>query len=157
MVAFACVAGLVINLVRVHPYELSCFNEFVGSPENGRKILADSNLDWGQGLLQLKALQSSRPEFTNMTLFYFGDVEPARYAITGISYLIDASDRFGHLPKAWNEIHTPYVAVSTSLSDGPWGPTAFFKVLRSIKPSAATADGSIRIYETSKVQQSHRN
>jgi hypothetical protein len=37
----------------VHPHYISYFNELVG-PSNGYKYLADSNIDWGQDLLQLK-------------------------------------------------------------------------------------------------------
>jgi hypothetical protein len=37
----------------IHPHYISYFNELVG-PSNGYKFLADSNIDWGQDLLQLK-------------------------------------------------------------------------------------------------------
>ena len=44
--------------------------------EGGRHILADSNLDWGQGLESLARLQREQPEFRDMTFYYFGDTEP---------------------------------------------------------------------------------
>ncbi len=43
-------AGLVAAVAGSHPYELTYFNILAGGPEGGRHILADSNLDWGQGL-----------------------------------------------------------------------------------------------------------
>jgi 4-amino-4-deoxy-L-arabinose transferase-like glycosyltransferase len=37
----------------IHPHYVSYFNELIG-PSNGYKYLAESNVDWGQDLLQLK-------------------------------------------------------------------------------------------------------
>jgi len=141
------VISLALNSFRTHPWELTYFNEFVGGPESGRRILADSNLDWGQGLLQFREMQCKRAEFNSMTLFYFGDVAPAVYGISGMTFQVDASDQFKHLPKTLGELNSQYVAVSTSLSDGPWGPLEYFRVFREIKPVTTTPDGSIRIYE----------
>ena len=141
-------AGLAGTTLRAHPWELTYFNEFIGGPEMGRKVLADSNLDWGQGLLELKEMQSVEPKFRRMTLFYFGDVAPSVYGLAGESFRIDASDQFDHLPKRWQEIESDYIAVSTSLS----GPLAFFKPLRTLAPIATTPDGSIRIYESMQIQ-----
>lgn len=152
MVAVLLLISLGVNIARVHPWELTYFNEAVDGPEEGRKILADSNLDWGQGLLQFKEMQRERPELANCTLFYFGDLDPAYYGVNVKSYVIDASDKFAHLPRAWGDVQTPYVAVSTSLSDGPWGPALIFRLLRLVQPAGATSDGSIRIYEMKSVK-----
>ena len=73
------------------PYELTYFNALAGGPLGGRRILADSNLDWGQGLKSLARLQRQRPEITDMTLYYFGDTEPAHYGVAGVSQMINAS------------------------------------------------------------------
>jgi hypothetical protein len=145
--AVMIVASLGLNTFRTHPWELTYFNEFVGGPELGRRILADSNLDWGQGLLQLREMQCTRPELNSLTLFYFGDVAPSVYEISGMTFQVDASDRFEHLPKTLAGLNSQYVAVSTSLSDGPWGPSEYFRIFREIKPVTTTPDGSIRIYE----------
>jgi hypothetical protein len=46
----------------IHPHYISYFNELVG-PSNGYKYLADSNVDWGQDLLQLKHyLDQKKPD-----------------------------------------------------------------------------------------------
>ena len=147
MAAVMIVISLALNTFRTHPWELTYFNEFVGGPESGRRILADSNLDWGQGLLQFREMQCKRSEFNSMTLFYFGDVAPTVYGISGMTFQVDASDQFEHLPKTLTGLNSRYVAVSTSLSDGPWGPSEYFRIFREIKPVTTTPDGSIRIYE----------
>ncbi len=48
-----CVLAMLPGSLLIHPHYLSYFNELVG-PANGYKYLADSNVDWGQDLLQLK-------------------------------------------------------------------------------------------------------
>lgn len=144
--------AMLFTQFQTHPWELTYFNSFVGSPEAGRKILADSNLDWGQGLLSFNQLLKTNPKMQDVTLFYFGDIEPKFYHVPCKAYKVDASDQFGHLPRSWNDIQTRFVAVSTSLSDGPWGPTGFFKPLRIIAPAATTPDGSVRVYETRLIQ-----
>src|SRR5262249_10198470 len=40
--------GQGVAVASIHPYELSYFNVLAGGPVGGRRILADSNLDWGQ-------------------------------------------------------------------------------------------------------------
>ena len=67
----------------VHPHELTYFNALAGGPRGGRHILSDSNLDWGQGLKGLARLQRSEPEYRDLTLYYFGDTDPAHYGVRG--------------------------------------------------------------------------
>lgn len=43
------------ELARIHPHELSYFNPLAGGPEGGRRILSDSNVDWGLDLKRLAA------------------------------------------------------------------------------------------------------
>src|SRR5262249_4468416 len=42
------------SAISIYPNYLAYFNEFAGGPDNGHKILLDSNLDWGQDLKGLK-------------------------------------------------------------------------------------------------------
>ncbi len=44
----------VISVISVYPHFIAYYNEFVGGPEKGYLIAADSNLDWGQDLKRLK-------------------------------------------------------------------------------------------------------
>ena len=59
------------ELVRIHPHELSYFNAFAGGPEHGRKLLSDSNVDWGLDLKRL-ASELARRHAARPTIVYFG-------------------------------------------------------------------------------------
>ncbi|HEX9148203.1 MAG TPA: phospholipid carrier-dependent glycosyltransferase, partial [Thermoanaerobaculia bacterium] len=59
------------ELLRIHPHELSYFNAFAGGPERGRRILSDSNVDWGLDLKRL-ASELSRRGVVDPTIVYFG-------------------------------------------------------------------------------------
>ncbi len=55
----------------IHPHELSYFNAFAGGPLGGRKILSDSNVDWGLDLKRLGA-ELKRRGIADPTVVYFG-------------------------------------------------------------------------------------
>ncbi len=67
------------DALRYAPGYLSYFTPFVRPAESFR-LLTDSNLDWGQGLLALKDYQRSRPG-ERISLSYFGSVDPQVYGI----------------------------------------------------------------------------
>jgi hypothetical protein len=75
----ALVAAQAADAFRYAPDYLSYFNAFVSSSES-YKLLSDSNLDWGQGLLALREYERVHPD-SAMWLAYFGGVDPASYAI----------------------------------------------------------------------------
>ncbi|HEY7114095.1 MAG TPA: hypothetical protein VIA45_14280, partial [Thermoanaerobaculia bacterium] len=56
---------------RIHPHELSYFNPLAGGPVGGRKILTDSNVDWGLDLRRLAA-ELRRRGVKDPTVVYFG-------------------------------------------------------------------------------------
>jgi 4-amino-4-deoxy-L-arabinose transferase-like glycosyltransferase len=58
-------------LARIHPHELSYFNAFVGGPEGGRRMLSDSNVDWGLDLRRLSE-ELARRGVSDPTVAYFG-------------------------------------------------------------------------------------
>jgi hypothetical protein len=64
----------------IHPHYLSYFNELVGGPRNGYRSLADSNVDWGQDLKELKAWMD-RERVPEIKLAYFGSADPDYYGI----------------------------------------------------------------------------
>jgi hypothetical protein len=64
---------------RYAPDYLSYFNLFV-RPAESWKLLSDSNLDWGQGLIALRKYQAQNPN-ENIHLAYFGTVDPSLYGI----------------------------------------------------------------------------
>ncbi len=71
------VAG--VEIVTVHPHELSFFNALAGGPEGGRRFFVDSSLDWGQDLLRLKEAAPSLAPAGLGTVVFGGDL-PARHA-----------------------------------------------------------------------------
>ena len=122
----------------------------------GHRILADSNLDWGQGLKSLARLQRDQPEFSDMTLYYFGDTEPVHYGVSGPSYVINAIDDQSTLA-GLDSVKTPYLAVSASLQWGPWGPPGFFHILDRLEPIRFTDDTTIAIYRTADLRRITRS
>jgi len=82
----ACVALLATWYVGaaafVHPNYLAYFNELVGGPRNGHKVLVDSSLDWGQDLKPLAGWLRQRG-IPSVKLSYFGTGDPEYYRIPG--------------------------------------------------------------------------
>ncbi len=70
------------DTLRYAPDYLSYFTPFV-KPATSYKLLSDSNVDWGQGLLALRKYQQQHPDET-IHLAYFGTMDPRLY---GIRYL----------------------------------------------------------------------
>jgi len=146
------VAGMAAALAATHPHELSYFNELAGGPIGGRHVLSDSNLDWGQGARALARLQRDRPEFRDLTLYYFGDTDPAHYGVVGRRIVFDANRTPTDLPPTL-AAETAFVAVSASLQWGPWGPEGYFRRLDRVEPVAYTDDTTIAIYRASDVRR----
>jgi hypothetical protein len=68
-----------VDVLRYAPGYLSYFTPFV-NPATSWKLLSDSNLDWGQGLLALRDYQQQHPNET-IHLDYFGTIDPKLYGI----------------------------------------------------------------------------
>jgi 4-amino-4-deoxy-L-arabinose transferase-like glycosyltransferase len=78
----AAVLLLAIDVSRYAPDYLSYFNLPV-PPQDTWRILADSSVDWGQGLLALRAYQQRHPGET-IYLAYYGNVDPSVYGIRSV-------------------------------------------------------------------------
>jgi hypothetical protein len=74
------VAASAFSAWRIAPYPVAYFNELVGGPAGGRRILSDSNLDWGQGLSAL-ADYVQEEKLDGIYLSYFGTAPPEYYGI----------------------------------------------------------------------------
>src|SRR5262245_29434129 len=75
-----CVAWAGVSAARSDPQPISYFNELAGGPRGGLRFVADSNVDWGQGLPQLKAyLDANGPDVVYLS--YFGTDRPEAYGI----------------------------------------------------------------------------
>ncbi len=76
------VLGQMSSLAMAYPRVLGYFNFLCGGPAAGPRLLADSNLDWGQDLPALKQrLQQLQARRT--LIGYFGTALPAAYGIEG--------------------------------------------------------------------------
>jgi hypothetical protein len=75
-----CVAWCAVSAVRSDPYPLSYFNEVAGSPRDGLRFVADSNVDWGQGLPALKQYLDANG-IEAVYLSYFGTDRPEAYGV----------------------------------------------------------------------------
>lgn len=73
VIALACNAA---SVARIHPHELSYFNELAGGPENGWWHLMESNIDWGQDLLLLKRWIDDHPSARPLSLALYSGLDP---------------------------------------------------------------------------------
>jgi hypothetical protein len=69
-----------VSFAAVSPDHLSYFNEAAGGPRRGPEWLSDSNVDWGQGLIQLRDYVEERG-LRDYSLCYFGSISPRRYGL----------------------------------------------------------------------------
>lgn len=68
--------------VAIMPDHLSYFNQIAGGPEGGIEWLDNSNVDWGQGLFQLRDFIEGNG-IEDYAFFYFGVADPTYYGIHG--------------------------------------------------------------------------
>jgi hypothetical protein len=64
----------------IYPDYLAYFNLFAGGPQRGYQVLVDSNLDWGQDLLQLRRYMEQKG-WDEVRLSLFSLVDPALYGV----------------------------------------------------------------------------
>ena len=64
----------------IYPDYLAYFNLFAGGPARGYQVLLDSNLDWGQDLVQLRRYMEEKG-LDEVWLSAMGLTDPARYGI----------------------------------------------------------------------------
>jgi 4-amino-4-deoxy-L-arabinose transferase-like glycosyltransferase len=72
----ALIAWVIVGTLNIHPHHLSYFNEVAGGPDEGHYHLVDSNIDWGQDLLNLQEWLQNHPEAQPLGLAYFGLIDP---------------------------------------------------------------------------------
>jgi hypothetical protein len=76
----AMVLWLIIGSAKIFPHYLTFFNEMAGGPQNGYKILIDSNLDWGQELIGLRNYMTQE-NISSVKLSYHGTADPTAYGV----------------------------------------------------------------------------
>lgn len=70
-----------VSAARIYPHHLSFVNELGGGPENGYRIFADANVDWGQYLVGLQKYLAAE-NVVSVELSYFGSADPAAYGLS---------------------------------------------------------------------------
>lgn len=61
-IVLLCLTSAVASSSMRFPHSFAYFNELAGGPKNGHAHLLDSNIDWGQDLIELKQWLDERPE-----------------------------------------------------------------------------------------------
>jgi 4-amino-4-deoxy-L-arabinose transferase-like glycosyltransferase len=143
------VTWLIFDVVRIAPHYESFFNQLAGPWQNWSNLLVDSNLDWGQDLIELRRAMETRGIDT-VNLAYFGKAAPEAY---GVRYQpLPSYLRFmeGREIAAYNPF-TPepgwYAISATALRTGIMTPETvdLYKVFRGLEPDAR-AGYSIYLY-----------
>jgi hypothetical protein len=141
IVASILLVGLAIESLSICPRYFTFFNVAAGGPSRGWKIVNDANVDWGQGLIDLKNWQDATHSGP-IELAYFGAVNPATYGIDWVPF------GKGHDEK--------YVAVSSCFLVGMrhrahgttgthWLQLPYYQALQR-EPVVANPAGAIFIY-----------
>jgi 4-amino-4-deoxy-L-arabinose transferase-like glycosyltransferase len=134
----ALALALVVESVAIWPHYLAFFNRFAGGPDKGPEYLVDSNLDWGQDLLNLKKYLAAH-QIKNLCICYFGHASMQYYKM---DYL--------YLPgtKEMEERSKMdcVAAVSATQLEGPYVGRETFRWLRERTPMAKVGY-SIYLYD----------
>lgn len=104
----------VVGTLQVWPFHLTFFNEIAGGPRNGYRYLADSNVDWGQGLKALRSYLEERswPDVRLSSFTFF--VRPELYGIRAAP-LPPLADAPALLPARFNPAPGTYVISASTL------------------------------------------
>jgi hypothetical protein len=77
----SALAATALATFLVHPHYLAYFNWASGGPAQGSKHLIDSNLDWGQDLVNLRDWVATHAPGERIGLAYFGQVTPVIFGL----------------------------------------------------------------------------
>lgn len=86
LAAAALAVVLLVESAAAGPWYLSFFNWPSGGPGGGYRLVNDSNVDWGQGLLALRD-EMKRRDIKRIHLAYHGTTDPAVYGIDYVPYM----------------------------------------------------------------------
>lgn len=131
----AALVWMVVHPLTYYPNFLAYVSEYGPGRSRNYEVLADSSIDWGQGLIQLRDYLREKG-ISRIYLSYFGSALPSGY---GIDYV--ALPSFFALPQvAKVEPEPRYIAISaTNLAGAYFGPSDPFKQFRNQEPEAVIA------------------
>jgi 4-amino-4-deoxy-L-arabinose transferase-like glycosyltransferase len=125
-------AGSVISF---YPYFLAYTSEYGSGRDEGHRLLVDSSLDWGQGLLAVRDWMQAE-DVDRIYLSYFGSAIPAGY---GLDYVPLASFFPLRAPGPEPEVKPEWIVVSATNLRGVYLPGDPFAVLRGREPDTVLA------------------
>ena len=142
-----------LSSLAAYPHPLAYFNELVGGPRNGRNILGDSNLDWGQSVPELRRFLQDHPG--GLILSYFGRDCPRESGLTYQEAFCTPGVCPGHSTALPTDIGQEWLAVGATKWQGfyEYGPPSW-GWLRSRKP-VAVLGYALLIYDLSKDADAH--
>ena len=74
------IAWQALEAAAAFPFGIAYFNQLVGGPANGYRVLVDSNADWGQSFKALASTMRDRG-FDSVRLSYYTWIDPAVYGV----------------------------------------------------------------------------
>jgi 4-amino-4-deoxy-L-arabinose transferase-like glycosyltransferase len=143
VVAFLLV-GYAVSSLAFYPHFLAYTSEYIPNPDRGYRAVVDSNLDWGQGLLELRDwMQDNQVE--KVGLSYFGSALPWGY---GIDYepLLSHLELAAPPERLRNSHSVTHVAISATNLQGVYLEGDPFREYRHREPVAVLAH-SLFIYD----------
>ncbi|MGH8630211.1 MAG: hypothetical protein ACREU7_05535, partial [Burkholderiales bacterium] len=134
----------------LYPSYLAYFNELAGGPSQGRYILSDSNIDWGQDLIGLKRY-ADQNHLERVKLSYFGVTPPSVYGMK-VDALLPVRNALYDQGAWWLHTYYPhdpppgvYAISVANLMGGIWIDSTAYAYFRDRAPDA-TIGYSIYVY-----------
>ena len=137
-IAIGLVLLLSVETATTAPWYLAFFNLAAGGPGGGDRLVNDSNVDWGQGLIGLRD-ELRRRGIHRIYLAYHGTTDPAIY---GIDYVPYRGGRRG-TESEWLAVSSYYLVGLSQRMMTQQGRTEFMRMelgpLRNAPPAARPA------------------
>lgn len=131
------VTAQAVECAAATPWQLSHFNVFAGG--RGDRIVNDSSVDWGQGLIALRDEMKKR-DIHRIALTYHGTTDPALYGIDYVPYVGGKPDS----TVDWIAISAYYMVGLSQRMVTPHGDTPFlqidFRSFWNLEPVATPAN-----------------
>ena len=80
LLPFALAIWLAFGTLSIYPHFLAYFNPIGGGPQNGWRVLVDSNIDWGQDMKGLRVWMEQE-QVDRVRLAWFGTARPEYYGV----------------------------------------------------------------------------
>jgi hypothetical protein len=140
----------VASSLRAFPDHLAYSNELWGGPANSYRIVADSNVDWGQGLKAMKQYLDQRGIHDCWFAYFGANVADSSYYGIPCRPLPNSFSRLTHapMPAIPATVDGPIFLSASEVAGTLWGGEAYnpYVAFRDKPPSALIAH-SILVYE----------